>query len=109
MGALALRSGKIFEKSCSQACTTGRGGLGLWNKATTKDVRMKTMFDHTSSPEKAAQELQKFSTSELYELRDDVVELETEEGAETILGWVDLEILRRLGDDAFDDFILNNK
>jgi hypothetical protein len=69
---------------------------------------MKTMFDHTSSPEKAAHELQKFSTSELYELRNDVVELETEEGAETILGWVDLEILRRLGDDAFDAFILNH-
>jgi len=67
------------------------------------------MFDHTSSPEKAAHELQKFSTSDLYELRDDVVEMEAEEGAETILGWVDLEILRRLGDDAFDAFILNRK
>jgi len=67
------------------------------------------MFDHTSSPEKAAHELQQFTSQELYELRDDVVELEAEEGAETILGWVDLEILRRLGDDAFDAFILNRK
>jgi hypothetical protein len=68
---------------------------------------MKTMFDHTSSPEKAAHELQKYSSQELYDLRDDVVALESEEGASTILGWVDLEILRRLGDDAFDTFILN--
>jgi hypothetical protein len=65
------------------------------------------MFDHTSTPEKAAQELQRYSNQEISELWNDIDAMEATEAVTTIRTWVELEVLRRDGDEAFDAWLVD--
>jgi hypothetical protein len=65
------------------------------------------MFDHTSTPEKAAQELQRYSNQEISELWNDIDAMEATEAVTTIRTWVELEVLRRVGDEAFDAWLVD--